>query len=209
MTAFDRLPLLATSGIVLAGGRSHRYGRDKLAEPLEGRPLLHHAVLTLAGVCREVIVVAAADGDLPLLPDDPERRLHLVRDAHLFGGPLAGLLTGLEAAAWDAVLVVGGDMPWVRPPLLRHLAGVLGTTGPEAVVLREGHVPRSLPLGIRRDRALHLGLELPAEDRRSLRTLLAQLVVVELEEADWRRFDPEGRSLLDIDRPDDLPDTGR
>lgn len=204
MTSFDRTPLLETSGIVLAGGRSHRFGRDKLAEPLDGRPLLHHAVMTLAGVCREVIVVAAADGDLPVLPDDLERRLHLVRDAHLFGGPLAGLLTGLEVAAWDTVLVIGGDMPRVRPALLRHLAGVLGTTGPEAVVLLDGDTPRSLPLGIRRDRALHLGLEVVGEERRSLRALLAELVVAELDEADWRRFDPDGSSLQDIDRPEDL-----
>ncbi|MGH2474787.1 MAG: NTP transferase domain-containing protein, partial [Candidatus Limnocylindrales bacterium] len=26
--------------IVLAGGRSSRFGRDKLAEPMDGRPLL-------------------------------------------------------------------------------------------------------------------------------------------------------------------------
>ena len=28
------------TGLVLAGGRSSRFGRDKLAEPIDGRPLL-------------------------------------------------------------------------------------------------------------------------------------------------------------------------
>ena len=39
----DGLPEVA--GVVLAGGRSTRFGRDKLAEPYRGMPLLHHAVL--------------------------------------------------------------------------------------------------------------------------------------------------------------------
>ena len=32
------------TGLVLAGGRSSRFGRDKLAEPIDGRPLLWHAI---------------------------------------------------------------------------------------------------------------------------------------------------------------------
>lgn len=208
MTTLGPTPLLETSGIVLAGGRSHRFGGDKLVEPVDGKPLVHHAVLTLASVCREVVVAVAPDRDVPDLPTGLGERMSIRRDAHVFGGPLAGLLTGLEIAAWDTVLVIGGDMPWVRPALLRHMAGVLATTGPEAVVLLEGDEPRALPLGVRRDRALHEALEVALQDRRSLRALLDRLIVVELDERDWRRFDREGRSLRDIDRREDLPGPG-
>ena len=40
-TGCDRVTVAA---IVLAGGRSSRFGRDKLAEPVDGRPLLDHAI---------------------------------------------------------------------------------------------------------------------------------------------------------------------
>ena len=43
-------PLPAVSAIVLAGGASTRFGRDKLAEPVDGRPLLHHAAEAVAAV---------------------------------------------------------------------------------------------------------------------------------------------------------------
>ncbi len=208
MTSLGPTPLLETSGIVLAGGRSRRFGSDKLAEPMDGRPLIHHAVLTLASVCREVVVAVAPDREVPDLPAGLGGRLMVQPDAHVFGGPLAGLLTGLEIVSWETVLVIGGDMPWVRPALLRHMAGVLATTGPEAVVLREGDEPRALPLGVRRDRALHEALEVVLEDQRSLRALLSRLVVSELDESDWRRFDRNGHSVRDVDRREDLPGPG-
>ena len=44
---------------MLAGGRSTRFGTDKLAAELHGLPLLHHPVLRLAEVCAEVVVVIA------------------------------------------------------------------------------------------------------------------------------------------------------
>ena len=47
------------SVIVLAGGRSRRFGRDKLAEPVDGRPLLHHAIDAVRPIATEIIVVAA------------------------------------------------------------------------------------------------------------------------------------------------------
>ncbi|HXG40949.1 MAG TPA: NTP transferase domain-containing protein, partial [Candidatus Limnocylindrales bacterium] len=50
------------TGIVLAGGRSSRFGRDKLAERLDDRPLLAHVVERVARACREVLVVVPPGG---------------------------------------------------------------------------------------------------------------------------------------------------
>ena len=61
------------SAVVLAGGRSVRFGRDKLAEPIDGRPLLHHAIDAVRPVAPEIIVVAAR-GAPPVVPDGVTRR---------------------------------------------------------------------------------------------------------------------------------------
>ena len=45
----------AVAAIVLAGGRSSRFGRDKLAEPLDGRPLLDHAIAAVGHVATDVL----------------------------------------------------------------------------------------------------------------------------------------------------------
>ena len=53
--------LPAVSAIVLAGGRSARFGRDKLAVSIDGRPLLHHAAEAVAAVATDIIVIAPPD----------------------------------------------------------------------------------------------------------------------------------------------------
>ena len=54
------------SAIVLAGGRSSRFGADKLAASMDGRPLLQHAIDAVARVADEVIVVLAAGARRPI-----------------------------------------------------------------------------------------------------------------------------------------------
>src|SRR5262245_43722678 len=97
-------PTDRVSAIVLAGGRSSRFGRDKLAEPVGGTRLLHRAIAAVRPLATEVVVITApgAGFDLP----ENVRRLH---DPVAFEGPLSGLVTGLEGAREPIAIVVGGD----------------------------------------------------------------------------------------------------
>ena len=92
------------SAVILAGGRSIRFGRDKLAEPLDGRPMLDHAIDAVRPFATEILVVAAPDSDPPL-PDGAR----LIHDPVAFEGPLAGALAGLGAARGSIVLVLEHD----------------------------------------------------------------------------------------------------
>ena len=196
-------PDLPATGIVLAGGRSARFGADKLAIEVGGRSLLAHTVVAVAGVCREVVAVLPPEGGPPL-PTLEGAALRVVRDPSPYPGPLVAVVTALEIAREPLVLLVGGDMPAIRPELLRCLLRVLLRSDVDAVVpVRRG---RPVPL----PSALRLGATLPparhavASGERSLRGLFASLRTLEIPEADWRPFDPEAVSLLDVDRPADL-----
>ncbi len=101
---------VTVSAIVLAGGRSTRFGRDKLAEPLDGVPLLWRTIEAVRAVADDIVVVVAP-GSEPELPAD----VRVAYDPATGQGPLVGVLAGLEAVRHDTVLVVGGDMPWLRP----------------------------------------------------------------------------------------------
>lgn len=195
----DRYP---ASAVVLAGGRSSRFGTDKLAAPIGGRSLLAHTVAAVQSVCQETIVVLAP-GALP--PSELEDvSVRLIRDPAPYPGPLVALLGALEVVREPLVLVVGGDMPALRPELLRCLLGILIHVEVDAVApVRRGRlVP--LPSALRLGAALPVARHVVASGERSLRGLFANLRTHELPEGDWRPFDPEARSLLDIDRPDDL-----
>ncbi len=217
------------SAIVLAGGRASRFGADKLAALLDGRPLLHHAIGAVEGMADEVLVIAAP-GQVPDLPPCPVP-LRVVHDAVAHEGPLVGLLTGADAvvrhvgaprdatgrdatprdaAARDAVpdpalLVIGGDMPSLVPAVLAQLVAAIEEGHDAAVLADDDGSPRPLPLAIRRSAALIHGRAVLDGRRRSLHALLSGLDTAVIRPAAWREADRDGRTLRDVDRPEDLP----
>jgi len=187
---------------VLAGGRSTRFGRDKLAEPYRGAPLLHHPVLRLAEVCSEVVVVLAPHALEPSLPVGVPARV--ARDASEGEGPLAGLHAGLLVARTDVALVAAGDMPELSAAVLLEMVAVASETRMEAVALQDGEKIRPLPCAVRVARAREVAGALLASGSRRLRDLLATLRVSVIDEATWQALDPDRGTLVDVDEPRDL-----
>jgi molybdenum cofactor guanylyltransferase len=194
----------AATAIVLAGGRSSRFGRDKLAEPVGGRPLLDHAVAAVADVAAQVLVLVPAVGDPPNLPR-LQTPIAALRDPEPFGGPLVALLGGLERAREPLALVVGGDMPQLSRTVLVRLVRALDASEADAVVLMFRGRRQQLPVAVRVGSATQAARRLLAGGVRSLQALIDGLRVRELSEAEWRPLDPTAETLRDIDRPEDLP----
>lgn len=187
------------SAIVLAGGRSSRFGRDKLAEPVDGRTLLEHAIETVRPSASEVIVVLAPDAT-PAVPSG----VRVARDPAPFEGPLAGLLAGMGVAREAVVLVTAGDMPDLQSRVVEALLQAVDVRGVEAAVLEDAGRPRPLPMALARDAAMREAERLLATGERRLRALVQSLTTTVIAEASWRAVDPDGMSLRDIDTPDDL-----
>jgi molybdopterin-guanine dinucleotide biosynthesis protein A len=195
------------SGIVLAGGRSSRFGSDKLAAEIDGRSLLDLAVASVAAVATDVLVVCAPDDRRPLPPSTvPLRR---VSDPEPFGGPLVGLRAGLEVALEPIVVVVGGDMPSVRPEVLGLLIrALMSAAGTAATVLAARGRLVPLPAALRTGTASDRVGTLVDDGERRLRSLFDRLPTRVLDETEWRALDPAGDTLRDVDRPEDLGPAG-
>jgi molybdopterin-guanine dinucleotide biosynthesis protein A len=186
------------SGIVLAGGAASRFGSPKLTAILDGRPLLEHTLEAVAAACDEAIVVAAP-GARPVFAQRsiPVRVVH---DPEPLAGPRAALLAAAGAARHPLAVVVGGDMPWIRPAFLRALVECLAADHRSAAAPILYGILQPLPFAARVEALRTLGV--PAHG--SLLGLLEALRVVPLPEPAWRPLDPAGASLQDVDRPEDL-----
>ncbi len=187
------------SGIVLAGGRSRRLGRDKAVEPFDGKPLLRRVVDRLADVVDEtVLVVADAEqGERIPLPDSAR----VVVDGYPDCGSLGGIFTGLSAAMGDWGLVVACDMPFLDPELLRHILDQRG--GHDAVV----------PVLDGRPEPTHAAYSkacLPPIERRlragelKIAGFFDDVSVRQVPEAEVEEIDPGRLSFLNVNTPDDL-----
>ena len=101
-------------GVVLAGGRSSRFGSDKALAVYCGRSFLDGAIAALAPLVAEIAVCGRAHGRLRAIADRPAPGL----------GPLGGLNGALAVAlaeGFDAVLSVPCDVPLLDADTLRLL----------------------------------------------------------------------------------------
>ena len=187
------------AAIVLAGGRSSRFGRDKLAEPFAGRPLLDHAITAVLGLTREVIVVVAPGAVVAVPPG-----VRVVHDERAFDGPLAGVAAGLAASDADVALIIAGDSPTVVPAVLGLLVDAVNA-GADVARLEVGDDRPPLPMAVLRSVAAASASTLLAAGEHRLRALPETLDEASIPEAIWREVDPAGATLLDIDTPADLP----
>ncbi|KUG27716.1 molybdopterin-guanine dinucleotide biosynthesis protein moba [hydrocarbon metagenome] len=109
----DSPPADRIVGVVLAGGKSTRLGRDKVVEVVGGKSLLAATVELVAGVTGEVVVSGRDPAPLgvavPWLPD-----------AVSGTGPAGGILTALTALG-RPVLAVSCDLPFLRRDTLTAL----------------------------------------------------------------------------------------
>lgn len=193
---------VTATGIVLAGGRSRRFGSQKMAAEQAGVPLLHHAVRTVMQVCEETLVVGPTGG-LPVeLPAGLRSAPSIVLDVDSYEGPLVALVHAAHSANHGRILLVGGDMPNLQPAVLRRLLEF--ARGRDGACLTLDGWTQPVPSALDRDATLARGSALVESGERSLRGFLDALDIELVAEDEWRALDGEARSLHDVDRPEDL-----
>lgn len=140
----DRLcPLtLSTGGLLLAGGRSSRFGAEKAVAPFGGR-LMMDAVLTRFGVLAACAVSARTESaaaahaqalGLTILPDAPDAP----------AGPLAGIAAGLawaKTAKFKVLATTPCDAPLLPLDLFPLLLASMGDAPAALAVTDAGEHP--------------------------------------------------------------------
>jgi len=176
----------------------------------EGRMLIEHVIDTLRRVCDPIIIVANdrdayARFGLPVVPDS-------VPDF----GPLAGLHAGLTAARSEVSVVVAVDMPFLDPGLLRAM--IQAADGWDAVIpalsaeveaetLRQ---KRAKDLDLHPLHAVYRRACLPSiqaaieRGDRKVNSFFPDIRLRCFTADEMRVYDPELRSLVNINTPNEL-----
>lgn len=187
------------NGIVLAGGKSLRFGNDKISEAIGSKSLLQQVITSLRFLGGEIIVVTSDEHPISESIDHP--KLRILTDILPGKGPLGGIHTGLVASTTEYNLVVASDMPFLNEALLRYLIEI--SEGYDITVPRVGKLVEPLHAIYARS-CLDPMAEMIKQERLSIYQLFRRVRVRYMEAAEIERFDPEHRSLFNINTKADL-----
>ncbi|WP_254536865.1 molybdenum cofactor guanylyltransferase [Halomarina litorea] len=112
------------TGVIVAGGRSTRFGEaDKAVASLGGTPMVRHVADRLASVVDSLVVNCRADqrGRIEDALDGYPLPVRFAVDEATDEGPMAGIGTGLRAVESEYAVVVACDMPFVDPGVVSYL----------------------------------------------------------------------------------------
>lgn len=180
-------------GVVLCGGRSSRMGQPKALLPFGAETLLQRVVRILSEIVDPIVVVAAADQQLPTLP----AAVRVLSDEQEYAGPLAGMGQGLSGIAADAdgAYVSACDVPLLRGEFVRAMIAALGDY--DAAVPRDGKFYHPLAGVYRSSLAGRIASLLDAGTRRPLH-LIESVNTLAVRVDDLRAIDPALDSLRNL-----------
>lgn len=183
--------------VILAGGQSRRFGRDKTALIYNGRLLIAPLVEMLRDEGFDVTLLA------PPKSHFTELRCRILPDHTPHEGPLPAIAGALARLDAERILVIAADMPFLTPEVARLLwqsAPSSALTYLEDEVLPAVYTKSALPTmtalvasGERRLHHAHAAL------RPQAHTIPATL---------WQVADPDCRSLININAPGDWENNG-
>lgn len=184
------------AGAVLTGGASSRMGRTKALVEVRGIPMASIVATALSdGGCAEVALVGGEPGVLAPVG------VQVVPDRYPDAGPLGAVLTALaHFSACSHVMVAACDLPGLDAATVGSLLRAAESAPDcDAVVARTDRLQPACAVW---NRASIDRIEACfADGERAVRRVLAQLVVQEVAVAP--------SALLNVNRPDDVPRSGR
>lgn len=121
---------MKVTAVVLAAGASSRFGSPKLLASLADRPVLQHVLDAVAATGLDDTVVVLGDGHSAVEGAIAWRDERRVVNPRPGDGLSSSLRVGLDAAADDpateAVIVLLGDQPAIRPEVIRAVVEAAG-----------------------------------------------------------------------------------
>jgi len=197
----NRYPQVA--GFILAGGVSSRMGRDKGLLDFGGVPLILHAARLLEPLVAGVTVVGSprryAKFGVRAIAD--EAQAHCGPDGPSCG-PLAGIATALAATHSPWNLIVACDLPYLSAEWLDWLLSRVLSSRGEAVVPRTERGIEPLAAAYRRECGAPIAAAL-AGGVRKVSDAIEELRVDLVYPREWRRIDPSGLILRNMNAPAD------
>ena len=183
------------TGVILAGGKSSRYGTNKAFAEMKGTRLIDRVVGIMSAIFPRLIIVTNTPQEYAYL------QIPMFEDIIKGLGPIGGIYTGLSNMSDPAGFFVACDMPFINPELVRHMVRIVHDD--DAVVpkvewkiepLHALYVKSCLPF---------IRAAIDAEEYQMVKCY-DRMRVRYVEEDEIRGYDPHLKAFFNVNRPEEL-----
>jgi molybdopterin-guanine dinucleotide biosynthesis protein A len=181
------------TGVILAGGKSLRYGRNKALVTFDGIPLIERVINVMGSLFRHLILITNTPNEYSYL------KLPMHEDLIKGLGPLGGIFTALMTINNQAGFFVACDMPHLNRDLIHHMVEVRYDF--DAVVPRAQEGTEALH-ALYGKRCLPPIKRLIDSSQYQIFRFFPKVSVRYVDENEIRRFDPQLESFFNINKPD-------
>ncbi len=183
------------TGVILAGGKSSRFGSNKALAKFNGLPLIESVAFGLGEIFPRLAIISNSPHEYSYLG------LPIYEDIIKGLGPLGGIYTGLESIEDDWGFFTACDMPFLNKGLIRFMAEHRDSM--DAVVPRVDWKMEPL-CALYNKRCLPEIKRLIADGVTQTIKAYNNLQVKFVEEETIRSFDPDLKSFLNVNRQAEL-----
>ncbi len=188
------------TGIILAGGKSLRYGKNKALVEVEGTRLIERVISVVQPLFENLIIITNNPREYDYL------QLPMHEDLIKGLGPLGGVYTGLEAISNESGFFVACDMPFLQSDLIRHMVEIKGDF--DAVVPKVDWKIEPLHAIYTRNCLPAIKQLIDAQGYQIIK-FFDNIRVRYVKEKEIRSFDSRLKSFLNVNSPGKLADAGR
>ena len=183
------------TGIILAGGKNRRMGKNKAFLEVNGERIIDRTRNLFLELFDEVLLVTNS------LPDYLDLNLRMVADLYTGKGALGGIYTGLFHAAHSHAFVAACDMPFLNKELIRHLIDL--SPGYDIVIpkTQDGLQPLH---AIYSQKCLPFMEELIRQDNLKIIDFFHRVKKREVPTEEILPLDPNLASFLNVNTPEEL-----
>ncbi|HIE30771.1 MAG TPA: molybdenum cofactor guanylyltransferase [Methanosarcinales archaeon] len=193
------------TAVILCGGRSARFGSDKAMLAIDGTPMIARMVRRVLPIVDEIIIAARDRVQGEYIAEAISNDLTVVYDPVTGYGPVAGIFAGMQASRSEYSVCLACDLPHINPDVIDAIfACAEDNDGDAAIPVHRNGMFEALHAVYGRPmiRACQSAMENRDRTVRSAISHLKRAVFVSTESL--RRFDPDLRTFLNVNHPEDL-----
>lgn len=182
------------TGVILAGGKSSRMGKNKALLEIGGERIIDKAVSLFKSFFKEVILVTNTPEEYAGLD------VRVVTDIFPGKGSLGGIYTGLVYASCDYSFIASCDMPFLKRELIEYLISIKDDFDVVVPRLRSGHEPLHAVYSRRCLKPIEVLIK---KDDLRIIGFYPEVRVKEVSEDELAPFNSEPSPFVNINTPED------